>query len=27
LSPGQIQRYAELRGYGGEAEPIEHHHH
>jgi Spy/CpxP family protein refolding chaperone len=27
LSPGQIQRYAELRGYGGEAEPTEHHHH
>jgi Spy/CpxP family protein refolding chaperone len=27
LSPGQIQRYAELRGYGGEAGPIEHHHH
>ncbi len=26
LSPGQIQRYAELRGYGGEAGPIEHHH-
>ena len=27
LSPGQIQRYAELREYGGEAGPIEHHHH
>ncbi len=27
LSPGQIQRYAELRGYGGEAGPTEHHHH
>src|SRR5258708_217535 len=27
LSPGQIQRYAELRGYGGQAGPIEHHHH
>jgi hypothetical protein len=27
LSPGQMQRYAELRGYGGEAEPMEHHHH
>jgi hypothetical protein len=27
LSPGQMQRYAELRGYGGEAEPMKHHHH
>jgi len=27
LSPGQIQRYAELREYGGEAGPIEHLHH
>jgi len=27
LSPGQIQRYAELRGYGGEAGTTEHHHH
>jgi hypothetical protein len=27
LSPGQMQRYAELRGYGGEAEPMEHRHH
>jgi Spy/CpxP family protein refolding chaperone len=27
LSPGQIQRYAELRGYDSEAETIEHHHH
>jgi hypothetical protein len=27
LSSGQIQRYAELRGYGGEAGPTEHHHH
>jgi Spy/CpxP family protein refolding chaperone len=27
LSPDQIQRYAALRGYSGEAEPIEHHHH
>jgi hypothetical protein len=27
LSPGQIQHYAELRGYGGGAGPIEHHHH
>jgi Spy/CpxP family protein refolding chaperone len=27
LSPGQIQRYAELRGYGDEAGPTEHHHH
>jgi Spy/CpxP family protein refolding chaperone len=27
LSPAQIQRYTELRGYGGEAGPIEHHHH
>jgi len=27
LSPGQIQRYAELRGYGGETGPTEHHHH
>jgi hypothetical protein len=27
LSPGQIQRYAELRGYGSEAGPTEHHHH
>jgi hypothetical protein len=27
LSPDQIQRYAELRGYGGEAGPTEHHHH
>jgi len=27
LSPGQIQRYAELRGYDSEAGPIEHLHH
>jgi hypothetical protein len=27
LSPGQMQRYAELRGYGGQAPPMEHHHH
>ncbi len=27
LSPGQTQRYAELRGYGGQAPSIEHHHH
>jgi hypothetical protein len=27
LSPGQAQRYAELRGYGGQAPSIEHHHH
>jgi hypothetical protein len=27
LSPGQMQRYAELRGYSGEAQPMEHHHH
>jgi len=27
LSPGQMQRYAELRGYGGEAQPMEHRHH
>jgi len=27
LSPGQKQRYAELRGYGGQAPSIEHHHH
>jgi Spy/CpxP family protein refolding chaperone len=27
LSPGQIQRYAELRGYGSEAGLTEHHHH
>jgi len=27
LSPTQIQRYAELRGYDSEAGPIEHHHH
>ncbi len=26
LSPGQTQRYAELRGYGGQAPSIEHHH-
>ena len=26
LSPAQMQRYAELRGYGGEAPPMEHHH-
>ena len=27
LSPGQKQRYAELRGYGGQAPSIEDHHH
>ena len=27
LSPGQMQRYAELRGYGGQAAPMQHHHH
>jgi Spy/CpxP family protein refolding chaperone len=27
LSPDQMQRYAELRGYGGEAQPMEHRHH
>ncbi len=27
LSSGQMQRYAELRGYGGQAEPMQHHHH
>jgi Spy/CpxP family protein refolding chaperone len=27
LSPGQMQRYAELRGYVGDAQPVEHHHH
>jgi Spy/CpxP family protein refolding chaperone len=27
LSPGQMQRYAELRGYGGQTAPMEHHHH
>jgi len=27
LSPGQTQRYAELRGYGGQAPSIEDHHH
>jgi hypothetical protein len=27
LSPGQMRRYAELRGYGGQAPPMEHHHH
>jgi hypothetical protein len=27
LSPGQMQRYAELRGYGGEASPMQHRHH
>jgi hypothetical protein len=27
LSPGQMQRYAELRGYGGQAPQMKHHHH
>jgi hypothetical protein len=27
LSSGQMQRYAELRGYGGQAAPMQHHHH
>ena len=27
LSPGQMQRYAELRGYGSQAAPMQHHHH
>ena len=27
LSPDQMQRYAELRGYGGEGQPMEHRHH
>jgi Spy/CpxP family protein refolding chaperone len=27
LSPGQMQRYAELRGYGGQAPATHHHHH
>jgi hypothetical protein len=27
LSPGQMQRYAELRGYAGQAAPMQHHHH
>ena len=27
LSSGQMQRYAELRGYGGQAVPMKHHHH
>lgn len=27
LSPGQMQRYAELRGYDREAQPMGHHHH
>jgi len=27
LSNGQMQRYAELRGYGGQAAPMQHHHH
>src|SRR3979411_2199425 len=27
LSPDQMKRYAELRGYGGEAQPMEHRHH
>jgi hypothetical protein len=26
LAPMQIQRYAELRGYGGKAQPMQHHH-
>ena len=26
LSPGQMQRYAELRGYGGGEKPMKHHH-
>jgi hypothetical protein len=27
LSSGQMLRYAELRGYGGQAAPMQHHHH
>jgi len=27
LSPSQMQRYAELRGYGAQAAPMKHHHH
>jgi hypothetical protein len=27
LSSAQMQRYAELRGYGGQAAPMQHHHH
>ena len=27
LSSGQMQRYAELRGYGSQAAPMQHHHH
>jgi hypothetical protein len=27
LSSGQMQRYAELRGYGGQAAPMQHRHH
>jgi len=27
LSSGQMQRYAELRGYGGQAAPLKHRHH
>ena len=27
LSNGQMQRYAELRGYRGQAAPMQHHHH
>jgi hypothetical protein len=27
LSSGQMQRYAELRGYGGQTAPTQHHHH
>ena len=27
LNSGQMQRYTELRGYGGQAAPMQHHHH